>query len=220
MSLNQYFWANKDRPIRKWAHYLPIYERYFSPWVNRHMVMLEIGTGNGGSAQMWKRFFGPAARIVSVDVRPECKQFEDEQIAVRIGSQDDPALLQSIIDEFGQPDIVLDDGSHVMAHILRTFDYLFPRLPKDAVYFVEDLHTAYWPSHGGGLHKSDTFIERVKNYIDEIHAQYTSGELQASEVGGLVRGLHVYDSIVVVEKGPFVNKSDQFIPNDPDAIRW
>ena len=101
MSLNQYFWTNQGEPINKWLHYLPIYERYFSRYRDRRILFLEIGTGQGGSSRMWKHFFGPAAQIVSVDVREECLAFEDEQIAVRIGDQADTAFLQSIVDEFG-----------------------------------------------------------------------------------------------------------------------
>ena len=45
---------------------------------------------------------------------------------------------------------VLDDGSHQMHHIVATFNFLYQRLPKNGVYMVEDLHTAYWKEYGGG----------------------------------------------------------------------
>lgn len=220
MSLYQYFWTNQGKPIRKWAHYLPLYERYFSPWVNRNLVMLEIGTGNGGSAQMWKHFFGPTAQIITADIRPECKDFADEQIAVRIGDQGDHEFLQSIIDEFGAPDIVLDDGSHQAAHICRSFEYLFPKMPRDALYLVEDLHASYWPDFGGGLNRSGTFIERLKVLMDEIHAHYIDSQPISSEIGKLVRGIHLHDSVAVIEKGPFVNRTDLLIPERPNTTRW
>lgn len=226
MSLNQYFWTNRGEPINKWLHYLPIYERYFARYRDRRILFLEIGTGNGGSAQMWKHYFGPAAQIVSVDVREECRAFADEQVAIRIGSQADPAFLQAIVDEFGAPDIVLDDGSHVAGDINATFDVLYPQMPREALYLVEDTHTAYWPNWGGGLGVPTTFIERMKRLVDELHAgnpyhkRQIGGDLPTSEIGRLTRAVHFYDSMVVVEKGAFIAKTSRSIPEVPGGKVW
>ena len=165
MSLVQYFHTNTGLPINKWAHYLPLYERYFLPYRDRSILFLEIGTGQGGSSRMWQHYFGPCAQIVTMDIREECRQFENDQIKVRVGDQSDPSFLQAVLDEFGAPDIVLDDGSHMMHHMKASFRYLFPRMNREALYFVEDLHTAYWPAYGGGLRQPGTFIEDMKNLL-------------------------------------------------------
>lgn len=226
MSLNQYFWQNQGRPINKWTHYLPIYERYFSPYRDRRILFLEIGTGQGGSSQMWKHYFGPAAQIVTIDVREECLQFADEQVAVRIGDQSDPAFLASLVEEFGAPDIVLDDGSHQNDHVNASFQFLFPRMPREALYFVEDTHTAYWPGWGGGLGKPGTIIERAKLLVDELHAgnpyhrKQLGQDLPSSEIGAMIRGIHFYDSVVVFEKGAFLSKQGRSIPFIPGQTIW
>ena len=226
MSLNDYFWTNSGRPINKWTYYLWIYERYFSPFRGRRIVFLEIGSGQGGSSQMWKHFFGSTAQIVSVDIRPECVAFQDEQVSVRIGDQSDPAFLQSLIDEFGAPDIVLDDGSHQMVHVNATFDFLYPKMPREALYMVEDMHTSYWPAWGGGLGKPGTFIERMKTLLDELHADNPHNAAQGatdmptSEIARMTRGVHFYDSMVVLEKGPFVVKQGRSIPFVEGQTIW
>lgn len=220
MSLNQYFWLNTKTPVHKWTYYLPIYERYFAPFVNRHVVFLEIGSGQGGSSQMWKHYFGPAARIITVDIRPECASFKDEQVAVRIGDQSDSGLLGSIIDEFGAPDIVLDDGSHQMPHVSASFDFLYPRLARDAVYLIEDLHTSYWPEYQGGFGHPGSFLERVKGFIDELHARHTRGALSETEIGRLTRAIHIYDSVVVFEKGPWIAHVDRSVPWVHEGTKW
>jgi hypothetical protein len=92
----------------------------------------------------------PHARIVGIDIVPGCKRYEEDQIEVRIGKQQDERFLQSILDEFGPPDIVLDDGSHRMADMIETFLFLHPRTAKNGVYMVEDLHTGYWEEYEGG----------------------------------------------------------------------
>ena len=50
---------------------------------------------------MWKRYFGPYALIVGIDIVPACKEFEEDQIQVRIGNQSDTKFLHQIIEEFG-----------------------------------------------------------------------------------------------------------------------
>ena len=148
MGLWSEFIGNKQRVIHKWKHYFPAYEAHFGRFVNRPVLFVEIGCGNGGSLQMWKRYFGPHALIVGIDINPACRNFEEDQIKVRIGSQSDTNFLAGLIEEFGTPNIVLDDGSHRMSDVVTTFQYLYPRTAADGVYAVEDLHTAYWDDYG------------------------------------------------------------------------
>lgn len=226
MSLIQYFHTNTGLPINKWTHYLPLYERYFSPFRDKNTLFLEIGTGQGGSSRMWQHYFGPSAQIVSIDIREECHQFENDQIKIRVGDQSDPAFLQAIVDEFGPPDIVLDDGSHIMQHVKATFQYSFPRINREALYFVEDMHTAYWPAYGGKLRQPGTFIEDMKEMVDEInadnphHDRMNAGLMPRSNISSMVRGIFFHQSIVVIEKGPFIDKRERCIPLVPDQTIW
>src|ERR1700689_1267873 len=207
MTLWSDFLTNDKRIIHKWKHYFPIYERHFKDFVYKPVIFIEIGCGLGGSLQMWKRYFGPHARIIGIDINPECQKFEEDQIEVYIGPQQDPQFLQSLIDDVGTPDIVLDDGSHVMSHILATFQCLYPRVAKNGVYMVEDLHTAYWDDYEGGLRKPDTFIELCKNLIDELNADHSRGALPPTEFTKSTFSMHFYDSTVVFERGMYTKKT-------------
>jgi SAM-dependent methyltransferase len=206
MTLWSDFLTNDKRIIHKWKHYFPIYERHFKDFVNKPVTFLEIGCGRGGSLQMWKRYFGPHARIVGVDVNPECKTFEEDQIEVRIGDQSDEEFLQSLIDEFGAPDVVLDDGSHVMRHIHASFSFLYPRMAKNGVYLVEDLHTAYWDEYEGGLRKPSTFVELCKSLVDELNADHTRNILPPTDFTRTTLSMHFYDSVVAFERGAHTKK--------------
>lgn len=226
MSINQYFWKNKDVPINKWLNYLPIYEKYFQPFRNRRIVFIEIGCGQGGSSQMWKHFFGPYAQIVSIDIRPECVKFQDEQVAVRIGSQGDAEFLQGVIDEFGAPDVLLDDGSHIMTHVNATFDYVYPKMPREALYMVEDTHTNYWPNWEGGLRKEGTFIERMKLLVDELHGDnpYNPAEAEQempfSDIAKVTRSINFHKGIVAIEKGAPIATTERSVPFVSETIIW
>jgi hypothetical protein len=206
MTLWSDFLTNDQRSIHKWKHYFPVYERHFGRFVNTDVVFLEIGCGRGGSLQMWKRYLGPHARIVGIDVNSACKSYEEDQIAVRIGSQADKAFLLGVCTEFGAPDIVLDDGSHKMSHIQASFDVLYPRVSRNGVYVVEDLHTAYWSQYEGGLKRVGSFIETCKDLIDALNADLTRGALAPSDFTSSTLSIHFYNSMVVFERGRHTRK--------------
>jgi len=197
---------NHRRLIHKWKHYFPIYERHFKDFVYKPVTFVEIGCGQGGSLQMWKQYFGPYARIVGIDINPKCERFSEDQIEIHIGDQQDTTFLQRVIDQIGIPDIVVDDGSHFMSHIVATFNFLYPRMLKNGVYLVEDLHTAYWEEYEGGLHKPATFIEVCKNLIDELNAEHSRGAMPPTEFTKNTMGMHFYDSVVVFERGAYTSK--------------
>jgi cephalosporin hydroxylase len=207
-----YFCNNKvGRPIHKWKHYFPIYDRHFNRFVNHPCTFLEIGCGNGGSLQMWKNLLGAHAQIIGIDIRPECKEFEEEHINIRIGDQKDIEFLASIIEEFGCPDIVLDDGGHHMDQMNTSFEFLYPRVTQKGIYVVEDLHTAYWAEYGGGINNPLSFMEKIKKLIDLLNAEHTRGELEVTDFTKNTISMHLYDSVCVFEKGRTLPKSAPII---------
>ena len=70
MELWQNFLAHDGKLIHKWTHYFGAYERHFAGFRGKSMTFLEIGVSEGGSLQMWQRYFGPYARIVGIDIDP------------------------------------------------------------------------------------------------------------------------------------------------------
>lgn len=201
-ALLDYFLHNPGYVICKLPHYFPVYERHFKKFRGTKCLIMEIGCAGGGSLQMWKHYFGPEAQIVGLDINPNCAARVEERIRVRIGDQADPAFLARVLNEVGVPDIVIDDGSHRASDTIAAFDFLFPRLAPRGVYCVEDLHTAYWPEFEGGLGRPGTFVEKCKGFIDTLNAYHTQGALPPSAFTDTTRSMHVYDSIVVFEKGP------------------
>jgi hypothetical protein len=199
--LTQYFLANEGRLIHKWMHYFDVYHRHFAPFRERPVTVVEFGVYHGGSLQMWKHYFGAGARIVGVDINPACKVLEEEQIEIVIGDQEDRAFLAELRDRIGSTDIVIDDGGHTMAQQIATFETMFPAVRNGGVYLVEDLHTSYWEEYGGGYRAEGTFIEYAKDLIDQLHGWHRREEPEAvTDYTRQIRGMHVYDSVIVLDK--------------------
>lgn len=199
--LELYFFTNQQRLINKWFHYFKIYDRYFSCFKHKPVNILEIGLAEGGSIQMWKSYFGKQAKINGIDILTHCKNFEEENVEVFCGSQDDPNFLSNMIQKTGPFDIIIDDGSHYSAHQIASFEFLFTHLNKHGIYLVEDVHSSYLKNFEGDYKKPDTFIEYCKNIVDKMHASYNDS-ISEDYLYHNVEYIHFYDSIVVIGKNP------------------
>lgn len=198
--LHKYFLNNSHKRLHKWIHYFDIYERHLARFRGMSPTMIEIGVMGGGSLAMWKEYLGPDSRIIGIDINPKCKVHEDEGIEIFIGSQDDPATIDAIFSKYPKVDIVLDDGSHMMQHMISSFELMYHRLNSNGVYIVEDTHTCYWDNYGGGLGREGSFMEFVKQKLDEINAVHTKDVLPVTEFTRSTDCIACYDSVVAFER--------------------
>lgn len=200
-----------EHPSDKWEHYFGIYEKHlaWTGFVSYPLTLVEVGVQKGGSLDMWGKFLGPHARIIGIDVDPECAKlkYTNPNIKVVIGDQGDPAFWDSFLAEHTDIDIFIDDGGHFMDQQILTFEKVFPVLGgyrNRGFYFCEDCHTSYMGYNGGSLKQKSSFIGYSKSLVDCIHRNYweeMDAELDARNK--LVKDLtsvHFYDSIVVFEK--------------------
>ena len=181
--------------------------------VNRERApvrVLEIGVQNGGSLQIWSKYFPVESAVVGIDVDPACASFAVEpNISIRIGDASNPMALDRMLGE-ALFDAIIDDGSHRSSDVVSTFQACFERLNPGGFYIVEDLHCSYWKSHGGGFRLADAAIEQFKNLIDALNADHFESieisKLDSLELERLRRlgkelaQISFFNSLVVVEK--------------------
>lgn len=192
--LAELFYRHQGRPIHKWTHYLELYSAYFERFRGTEVRMLEIGVFEGGSLELWRQFLGDEALIYGIDIDPACASKVDAPNQVRIGSQDDPQFLRSVVAEMGGVDLILDDGSHRGHHIITSFRTLFPLLSDGGLYVIEDMHDDFSEFPGTRRSQSLSFLKRL---IDDMHGRYTGLNPQESANVG---GMHLFDSIAFLEK--------------------
>lgn len=199
--LEKYFKQNNQRLIHKWVHYFDIYDRHFARFRDKEITILEIGVYQGGSLQMWKDYFGDKAKIYGIDINPQCKDLEEENIKIFIGSQSDRKFLKEVIKAIPPIDILIDDGGHTMDQQIVSYEELFDHVKDNGVYLCEDLHTSYWLQYGGGYKRKGTYIEYTKNLIDLLNAYHSEQKaLKVNSFTETVNSIHYYDSICVIEK--------------------
>lgn len=200
--LLEIFAGNQGEIVHKWHHYIPIYDRYLSRYRGTNAKILEIGVQNGGSLSMWRNFFGHQATLFGIDIDPSCAALNGKCGQVRIGSQSDTDFLESIVAEMGGVDVVIDDGSHIMGDIRKSLTTLFPLLNDGGLYLIEDLHTCYWKTWGGGYKSRASFFHMVSELIDDMHHWYHDSGVKHNNLGNAISGMHIYDSMVIFDKGP------------------
>lgn len=210
--LEHFFFNESHRMMHKWRHYFEIYDRHLKHLRDRKITILEIGISHGGSLQMWEYYFKGNATIYAIDINPECKKFESENVKIYIGSQEDKAFLQKLKNDMPKIDILIDDGGHTMKQQITTFEILFNHIDDNGIYICEDMHTSYWKGFGGGYRKKSSFVEYSKKLIDMLNAWHIKG-MNPNEFTRSAHSLHFYDSVLVIEKrqmnAPFDVKSGE-----------
>jgi SAM-dependent methyltransferase len=200
----------------KWTHYFETYEAVFGGRRNLPMRILEIGVFEGASLRLWKSYFQhPQTAVVGVDIQPTCARFDApaDGIHVRIGSQADDKFLAGVVAEFGPFDLIIDDGSHHSAHIIRSFNSLYASgLKDDGIYFVEDIHANYWP---GWRDSANSFLDFCKDLLELMHAHYWDTRLptwraeaesglgivlEVPQITTMIKEIRFFDSMVAIYK--------------------
>lgn len=190
--------------------YAEIYEEHFRRWRRRAVNLVEIGVGGfehptsgGASLRMWKAYFR-RGQIHGIDIHDK-SAIAERRIRVWQGSQADTAFMSSVFERIGGVDLVIDDGSHVNAHVIATFAHCFPLLADGGLYAIEDVQTSYWPDYGGDprrLNDAATVMGYFKALADGLnHAEFPAGTRVPGPFDACVRAVHFYHNLIVIEKG-------------------
>jgi len=212
MNLNQL--ADKYRTDKgvKYHGYTPVYEYYFKDLKDKPIVLLELGIGNiksmnreGESILMWREAF-PKGRCYAIDNN-------EDNVARNTDcfwcDQTDEKELKHIISVIGNPDIILDDASHIQKNTIKSFEILFPLLKSGGYYCIEDCVTAYWPSWGGDAdvfnQKKDTimtYMIAMCHYVN-LKRQETFNPPQSIYISDWMKqidSIHFHHSQIIIKK--------------------
>jgi hypothetical protein len=189
----------RDTPYLSIKHssYFHVYEALFGPYVGRPITFVEVGVLNGGSLHMWRRYLGPQARIIGVDLNPAARQWESEGFEIHIGSQSDPAFWDQFQRAAGPVDILLDDGGHTNAQQIVTVQQAMGFVRDGGLIVVEDTHCSYLTEFGNPSRYS--FISFCKRIVDHVQARYPKIRPPRQKFGECVASIRFFESIVALE---------------------
>ena len=173
-SLKEIVDSQSGKVVDKWFSYLGNYETILQSYQDKPINLLEIGIANGGSLDVWSKYFSKANHIVGCDINPACGslKYDDERVSVVVGDANEPATIGEIKSISERFDVIIDDGSHINSDVIKSFSLYYPLLNYNGLYIVEDLHTSYWDRWGGGLRNplsSMAFFKRLADMPNYEH---------------------------------------------------
>jgi hypothetical protein len=186
--------------------FLDIYENHFKKLRDLDINILEIGVDRGDSLRLWREYFSKA-KICGIDIIK--KDFKIDNVEILTGDQSDQKFLNTIISKYNNFDIIIDDGSHISSHIIKSFSYLFKYLSKNGLYIIEDLQTSYIPRYGGSrinLNKRRTSMNFIKTLCDSVNYEHNDKPFfKKKKYDGLIKEVHFYQNISFIQKGETIN---------------
>lgn len=158
----------------KWSIYLSSYHEVLSHLRFNPVNFMEIGVQNGGSLEIWNKYFPNAKNIIGCDIDANCAQlkYEEKKIQVVIGNSSTVEIKEKIESITPTITIAIDDGSHDSSDIIKSFLLYFPLVEDGGYYIIEDLHCSYWQAFEGGLYdpySSMSFLKKLADIPNHEH---------------------------------------------------
>ena len=112
-SLKNLYKNHSGKVSDKWSIYLNEYEDKLKKYQELPVKFFELGILNGGSLEIFSKYFTNAELILGCDVDTKCKELHYDQtnIKVIIGDANEEKIKNQII-KYSEFDIIIDDGSH------------------------------------------------------------------------------------------------------------
>ena len=206
--------------------YIKIYEKYFENLRDQKLKILEIGIADGKSLLTWADYFKNST-IVGIDIHKidiQKKKLDRDNIEIHQGSQSDGKFINKIINQYGNFDIIIDDGSHLKKDVIKSFHLLFHCLKNDGLYIVEDMQTSYNHFFGGNpfdLKYSNTHMNFFKHLTDTLNYQEIANPFYISnKYDSQITNISFYPWLVFVRKGKNDKKSREVLDHSYENMKY
>ena len=210
--------------LHSWAHFFEPYHNHFHRFRGKKVVFMEIGVQSGGKIPLLRDYLGPGLTYVGVDINPSTKKFESaDWVHIEIGDSENREFLATLKRKYPHVDIFLDDGGHTMNQQIIAMEEMLPHVQPEGVYICEDLSTSWSPKFGGisnadvGNHEflNKTAFGLMHKTMDWLNNGWIQGSVMEDKqlpdeyypekwwraIPDQVKHIHVYNQLVVYEKG-------------------
>ena len=203
----------------KWTIYLETYHETLSHLQSKEINFLEIGVQNGGSLEIWSKYFSNAKNIIGCDIDVLCSllTYDNKNVSVVIGDASTDEVKQQVTAIAPRFNVIIDDGSHDSSDIIKSFLLYFPLIEDNGYYIIEDLHCSYWMNFEGGLYdpfSSMAFLKKLgdipnfehwgnnkdeKEYLKPFYEHYQCAELDKVDYSE-IHSVQFVNSLCIIQK--------------------
>jgi hypothetical protein len=191
---------------------LSIYEDRFRFLKDRKVRYLEVGIWRGGSLEWARDFFAnPDSEIIGIDREILPREFKNGKGVYMIkANQADADALTDVGKQWGQFDLIIDDGCHFFDETRITFDALFPFLKGGGFYVVEDWGACY--RKDVDRHHQDRYT-RMDQLIAHILLMKENLGIDEVEIVHRIRG--TFQSYAIFKKGEGKDGQSKSVQRNP-----
>jgi len=163
--------ANIFKPLQKQGHgYSTFYEKKLEDCKNKNLNILEIGSYAGASAAAFIKYF-PNSTVYCFDINISNFKYKSKNINVfGLDINNQKKVLKVINKVFSEKkvnqfDLIIDDGSHNLSDILKSFKFFFKYVKKKGLYIIEDFKYPNYYNYNRNIDHIlvDEFLENIKN---------------------------------------------------------
>ena len=206
-SIKDLYRNHSGKVTDKWTNYLKEYEDKLNRYQKLPIKFFEIGILNGGSLEIFAKYFLNAELILGCDIDPKCKDlhYDQKNVKVIVGDVNEEKIKNEII-KHSKFDIIIDDGSHKLSDIIIALSIFFKNLKPGGFYILEDFKFPNYYPHLYDCHekKIDEILFCLKNkkkfnsnILDDKMIQYL---IDFTEDTFLYRGLLENSDIAFIKK--------------------
>lgn len=162
------------------------------------LTIVEFGVFRGDSMRMWRRLF-PKATVIGVDYDPYFLDHPEkiEEIGFEFvhAKQTDHNVIGRIGHDYGQPTLVVDDGSHAYSDMIETAINCIPHIVPGGLYVIEDTHVGWASPNWPGMQRTRYGPNRIHELFGFVNT-IMENILRRS---GLVLSVHFYHGMIAFE---------------------
>lgn len=191
-------------------NYCEHYHAHFKDIRFNKMKILELGIGGyeypergGAGLRMWSEYFN-RSEIFGIDLFDKNKVSLPVRTKIFQGSQADGDFLLQVMSQVGEPEIIIDDASHINALTIQSFKHLFPWLKSGGYYVIEDIESSWWvdePFDGTQDFEDLNFPSSI-NFCRQLINLANTKHLPTKQFENWykIESLHFYENLVMIKK--------------------
>lgn len=154
-------------------NYHNTYTEILRPMINEEFNLFEIGIVKGNSIKVWEDYL-KNAKINGLDSAQELHQ---DRVRIFKGDQNNINDLQNIVNTLSNCRIIIDNGSHIPQHQLKSFNFLFKNLLESGGYYViENVESSYMDPLSS-LNGYEVGYLNIVDYFNKLNHQLNNNDL-------------------------------------------
>lgn len=188
--------------------YTRAYDKFFEPIRKKVKNLVEVGICDGASLKMWRDYL-PNATIHGLDIDQKCVDTTkgEPRIITHLKSGCDPDYWKDLT---FKPEIILDDGSHVVEEQVSMLANAWDSLAPGGYYVIEDTHSSFFDVYNTDKNKQYGFYNDIfKRILDQQAYQTLQGDWyitrdkfahRIDRISYETFGIYSFTSLVILEK--------------------